>query len=95
MPRGFLFFFTAPDCTAVGVMRGIGRSRCGGRSNRPVNLLVSLSQKNRDRKACYFFVISEETSIYNNRAQKRFHYHDPDVLHHRLWPVDKVRLAAA
>jgi hypothetical protein len=56
------FLFPAPNCTIVGGMPGIGLNAYGGRSNCPVNVLVSLPQKNWDSEASNSSVVSEVTS---------------------------------
>ena len=42
-------------------MPGIGHNAYGGHSDRPVNVLVSLPQKNRDHEASNCCVVSEVT----------------------------------
>jgi hypothetical protein len=48
------FLFTAPYCTVVGDMLGIGLGCFGRHFNRPVNVLVTLLQKDRVREASVF-----------------------------------------
>ena len=57
-----IFRFPAPNSTIVGGMPGIGLNACGGRSDRPVYVLVSLPQKNRVCEASNCSVVSEVTS---------------------------------
>jgi hypothetical protein len=78
------------DCLAADNLYWIGNRCFGGRVNRFLYVLVSLSQEDWVRKASSSFPIST-AGLAELRTQNRFHDHDLDGLQYQLGLADMVR----